>query len=284
MPKGSKIGKRSAGPTGEAVEAVRREQLLDQARLTRSFEPVAQRDAVRKLVRESVWLGACSPAQILEVAYGDLHGYRYWELWLHEPLQIYQFAELLALDSAGANGMRALDRYLLQIFERLRAAAEAGETWFIGNTSPLITESWSSLIWRNSALAVSPRQAIAWMCQNPNARHLVPGTLARIAASIVSLSSPALASESPTSRSRALTDARGRDAVARRRPGPKPTKLQQTKKKMKQDILEGRETADTLNDMLEKHLSSNYDVSRDTARTARNQVLSELRANRNLDK
>jgi hypothetical protein len=142
--------KAKASPVAKPLWSVRREQLLAQAKATQGFEPVAQRYAVNKLILESVWSSACTPAEILEAAYQDPQGHRYWELWLFEPLPIYQFAELLALDSAAANGVAVLDRYLFQIFERLRAAAEAGETWLIGDMSPLITETWSSLALRNA--------------------------------------------------------------------------------------------------------------------------------------
>jgi hypothetical protein len=81
--------------------------------------------------------------------------------------------ELLALHNAGAARVRVLDRYLLQIFERLRAAAEAGETWFIGDMSLLIAETWSSLALRSGALSVRPREAIAWMCGNARRRTAI---------------------------------------------------------------------------------------------------------------
>lgn len=174
-----------------------RELLLAQAKITRSFEPVARRNAVTKLVRESVRSRVCTSVEIMEAAYCDPQGHQYWELWLFEPLPIDQFVELLALDIAATNGVSVLDRYLLQIFERLRAAAEAGEAWFIGDTSPLFTEPWSSLTLRDSALAVRPREAVAWMCHNPNARHLVPATPAQIAGSIVSVNSPSPVYASP---------------------------------------------------------------------------------------
>jgi hypothetical protein len=178
--------KRKAKATlvAKPLRSVRREQLLAQAEATQSFEPVAQRNAVNKLILESVWSRACTLVEILEAAYRDPQGHRYWELWLFEPLPIYQFAELLALDSAATNRVSVLDRYLFQIFERLRAAAEAGETWLMGDTSPLITETWSSLSLRNSALTVRPREAIAWMHRNPNARHLVPTVLAGMTESL----------------------------------------------------------------------------------------------------
>lgn len=171
-------------PVVKPLQPVRREQLLAQARAAQHFEPVAQRDVVHKLILESVWSGACTSVEILEATYRDPQGHRYWELWLFEPLPIYQFAELLALDLAATNRVRVFDRYLLQIFERLRAAAQAGETWIIGDTSPLINETWSSLNLRNSAVAVRPREAIAWMHRNPNARHLVPAVLAGMAESL----------------------------------------------------------------------------------------------------
>jgi hypothetical protein len=284
MSKGPGVEKRPADVTGEELETVRREQLLVQAKLTRSFSPVAQRNAVRKLVLESVLSGAFTPTEILQAAYDDPHGGRYWELWLFEPLQIYEFAELLALDAAGGDRVWALDRYLLEIFERLRAAAEAGETWFIGDTSLLFTETWSSLVVRNSTLAVRPREAIAWMCRNPNARHLVPRTPAKIAETAVSVDSLTTGSAFPGSGSIVPPSTQARVAVAQRRRGPRATKLEQTMRKMRQDILEGRRTADALNHALEKELSSTYGVSRDTARKARKAVLSELGANCNFDK
>ena len=151
--------KAKARPVAKPLRPVRREELLAQAKITQSFEPVAQRYAVYKLILESVLSRACTSIEILEAAYHDPQGHRYWESWLFEPLPIYQFAELLALDIAATNGVSVLDRYLFQIFERLQAAAEAGETWFIGDTSRLITETWSSLAPHNSALAV--RQSTA---------------------------------------------------------------------------------------------------------------------------
>jgi hypothetical protein len=62
--------------------------------------------------------------------------------------------------------------------------------------------------------------------------------------------------------------------------GPRPKKLQQTIDAMRNDIREGRRTAAELEAMLEKTLPANYGgVSRDTARKARNAVLSELNQN-----
>jgi hypothetical protein len=295
MPRGSKGEKRPAHVIGKPPPPTRREQLLAQAKATQSFEPVAQRIAVNKLIFESVLGGDCTSVEILETAYGDPQGRRYWELLFFEPLPLYQFAEELALHSSSADGVAALDRYLLQIIERLRAAAEAGETWFIGDTSPLITETWSSLALRDSALAVRPREAITWMCQNPNARHLVPETAAQIAGAaspIGPTSAPSPTGGGAPSESDAAlnaeTKALGNSLLAARpaasnvrRRGRRPNKLEQAKEEMRRDIQEGRQTAATLNDMREKDLASTYRVSRDTARKARDAVLSDIDENSN---
>jgi hypothetical protein len=219
--------KTKATPVAKSLWPVRREQLLAQAKATQTFEPVAQRIAVNKLILESVRSGVCTSVEILEAAYGDPQGHRYWELWLFEPLPIYQFAELLALDSAATNGVPVLDRYLLQIFERLRAAAEGGEPWFIGDTAPLISEPWSSLTLHNSAVAVRPREAIAWMRRNPNARHLVPMIPSEMVESlaeqaILAPASPASAETPNPSESLTIPTATpaGMDALRRTRRGP----------------------------------------------------------------
>jgi hypothetical protein len=177
----------------EEARAVERERLLALARAASSLEPVEQRNAVKGLIGESLWSRTCTPMEILEAAYGDPEGRRYWELWLFEPLRLYLFAELLAVHYAATEGppvasvlgksAPVLDGYLRQIFERLRAAAKAGETWLIGDKSSLLTETWSFSALRNSAVTVRPREAIAWLYRNPNARHLVPATPAQMAGS-----------------------------------------------------------------------------------------------------
>jgi hypothetical protein len=57
--------------------------------------------------------------------------------------------------------------------------------------------------------------------------------------------------------------------------GRRPRKLDQVKEEMTDDIRQGRQTPDGLRGVLEKNLASQYSVSRDTARKARDAVLSE---------
>jgi hypothetical protein len=172
-----------------ALWPVHRERLLALARNSSEFEPVEQRTIVTAVIRESLWARTCTLSEILQTAYGDAEGSRYWELWLFEPLSVYQFADLLAVHRGAIEGaprllilpgmsMPVLDSYQQQIIDRLRAAAGANEPWFIGDTSSLATWTWFEL--RSSALAVRPREAVAWLLRNPNARHLVPTTLAEM--------------------------------------------------------------------------------------------------------
>jgi hypothetical protein len=66
--------------------------------------------------------------------------------------------------------------------------------------------------------------------------------------------------------------------------GPTPIKLNQTKEAMRRDILGRRLTEDGLRTMLEKQLKVRYCVSRDTARKARDAILSEFAKKSNSDK
>jgi hypothetical protein len=73
------------------------------------------------------------------------------------------------------------------------------------------------------------------------------------------------------------------EAPARRR-GRKPRKLELVKDAIKGDLQRGRYTVAGLKDMIEKTLADTYNVSRDTARKARNAVVSEIAENSIRDK
>ena len=68
-------------------------------------------------------------------------------------------------------------------------------------------------------------------------------------------------------------------ARSARHRGPRPKKREQARDAMRSDIQRGRRTVAELESMLEKNLSANYGVSRDTARKARTAVLSEFAEN-----
>jgi uncharacterized protein YeaO (DUF488 family) len=73
------------------------------------------------------------------------------------------------------------------------------------------------------------------------------------------------------------------DSYVRKR-GPTPKKFNQTKEAMRRDIQEGKQTPDSLRDMLEKNLIEIYGFSRDTVRKARAEVLSGIVEKSNPDK
>ena|SRR5580704_6153307 len=66
--------------------------------------------------------------------------------------------------------------------------------------------------------------------------------------------------------------------------GPKPRKQAAVVQAMISDIRRGRRTLISLVDMIEKELAETYGVSRDTARKARNQVVTKLSTATNSNK
>ena len=145
----------------------------------------------------------------------------------------------------------------------------------------------------NDALAVRPREAITWLRENPNARGRCPNSrrdcrfncCSQFANAGVRVHAGDRIGDSTlfgpdaafNPEIKALDSVRSAVTLTEvRRRGPKPIKLEKTKEKMRRDIQEGRQTADALKNMFEKDLASSYGVSRDTARRARNAVLSEL--------
>jgi hypothetical protein len=96
---------------------------------------------------------------------------------------------------------------------------------------------------------------------------------------------PAGTSEAPPQRTNITLGRDLRSASAPREPGAvgpprrrgrRPKIFEQTRDAMRNDIQEGRCTAAQLDDMPEKIISERYGVSRDTARRARTEALSEL--------
>jgi hypothetical protein len=64
-------------------------------------------------------------------------------------------------------------------------------------------------------------------------------------------------------------------AISGRRRGPRPWQFERIREEMRKDIRQRRRTVTELQNMREKELASQYRVSRDTARKARQAVLSE---------
>jgi hypothetical protein len=287
-----------------ALWPAHRERLLAMARDSGTFEPVAQRNIVTEVIRQSLWSRTCTPVEILRAAYGDPEGRWYWELWLFEPLGVYQFADLLAVHRAATEGaptvsilggsMPVLDGYLQQIFDRLRAAAEARETWFVGDTSSLLTETWTPFALRSSALAVRPREAVAWLLRNPNARHLVPTTLAGMESSAVhAILPPAVPASDktpdPTETPTTSTAAPAGDSTdvgpIRNKPGTGGVKKDAAIAAMVNAVEEGKISIIGLRQMKQKLLVELYPGAKRTLLAeARREALKRIEANRPTDK
>lgn len=73
-------------------------------------------------------------------------------------------------------------------------------------------------------------------------------------------------------------------AASKRNRGPRPLKLEATKRAIRDDLNAGRHTPTQLRDMKEVALAKTYGVNRDTARKALAAVLSEFGANSITDK
>ena len=91
----------------------------------------------------------------------------------------------------------------------------------------------------------------------------------------VSSETPATSTSGPVGPDQRSTAAPQKLGAARRR-GARPLKFEQTRNAMTEDIQQGRRTLEGLANMLEKNLTETYNVSRDTARKARNAVLQEF--------
>jgi hypothetical protein len=172
-----------------------RERLLARASLAATWNEPHRRQTMKGLVRENLTLRA-----------GDLFRHpsypidQYWSCWLAEPLSLYEFADLLALDliaekypgpddaaaviaqmaedpvrAAAKAGDFFVPQICNDIYDRVRIGVEAGELEMTCRDEFLAT-----MTWRRPKFRIDPRQVVDWMLDNPNARDLVPATLSNL--------------------------------------------------------------------------------------------------------
>ena len=141
--------------------------------------------------------------------------------------------------------------------------------WLVRRGSYSIPGHWS-LEWLEVCRADVTKALCAAKEQDENTRHASRETPA-------STSPLALESqEMPVGSGRRSTAGPRKSGGPGRHRGVRPQKFEQTKEAMRNDLQQGRITVAQLEDMLEKNLATKYRISRDTARKARNAVLSEL--------
>jgi len=131
--------------------------------------------------------------------------------------------------------------------------------WFVRRGSFSIPGNWD-LEWIEVCRADVTKALCAAKEQDESTRHASSGT-------------PATTLES---QEMSVGPGPGKPGAPGRRRGPPPKKLERVKNAMMNDIQQGQLTQVALVNMIEKTLESKYGVSRDTARKARNAVLSEL--------
>jgi Bacterial regulatory proteins, gntR family len=216
--------------------------------------------AVTQLIGETVAFGVRAEAEVFQAVYGDPRGRKYWEAHLSEAIPAARLAHLLAVHLA--ENAERLSVWKSAILLAIRDAAEAGERWFTGETAPQLAVNYDPTNFEGIyKVKIHPRSAVEWLLSKPKREHLIPESLRQYLQRYT------------------ITDANavpGRSTFSPRKRGPKPTKLAQVKAAIMRDIRQSRLTADKLRELLEKDLAATYGVSRDTARRARNEVMSQI--------
>jgi hypothetical protein len=149
---------------------------LDRARNLSNVLEVHRCLQVTLLIAETVAFGVRAEAEIFEAAYGDPSGRKYWEAHLSEPISVYSLAHVLSAHLA--EKAEQLELVRIAIIRAFRDAVEAGERWFIGDTSPLLALEQGQTSFENlGKVKVKPRAAAEWLLSKPKRSHLVPGSL-----------------------------------------------------------------------------------------------------------
>jgi hypothetical protein len=230
----------------------KKEQILLRAASLSSRPEGIRCGRVTELMRDAVGCGASIEAEIFRAAYGDPKGQKYWETHFSEVVPIVSLADLLSVHLA-VSGENIEDENMeemqLSIVSALYYAINSLEI-----LRPLGCDSGS----------IDPTVAARWLLSKPKREYFVPESLRQH-----------LRSNQPRTIKHAKA-MQARASLSHRKRGRKPMKLEQTKKAMMRDLQEGQFTADELEKMLEKDLTATYGVSRETARKARNEVMSVI--------
>ena len=153
-------------------------QYLDRAKALSNVPEVFRCLQVTLLICETLAFGLRAEAKIIQAAYGDQGGRKYWDTHLSEPIPVYTFAYILSAHVA--EKAEQLETAKIAIIRALRDAAQAGECRFIGDTSPLLAvEDGQTSFAELAKIKVYPRVALEWLLSKPKREHLVPDSLRR---------------------------------------------------------------------------------------------------------
>jgi hypothetical protein len=154
------------------------QQFLDRAKALTNVAEVFRCSRVTLLICDMVAFGVRAEAKIFEAAYGDPSGQKYWDAQLSEPIRVYKLAHVLSAHLA--EQAEQLKWARIAIIRAFRDAAEAGERWFIGDTTPLLAVKNGQANFEGLAnIKLYPRPAVEWLLSKPMRQHLVPHSLQR---------------------------------------------------------------------------------------------------------
>jgi len=153
-----------------------KERFLVRAEALSEQPEVFRCQAVTQLISEMVAFDVRAEAEVFQAAYGDSSGQKYWEAHLSEAIPAFSLAYILSVHlPVSAERLEYLKFAILCAF---RDAAEAGERWFIGETTSLLAVKYGQT---NSeelgTVKVHPRAAVEWLLSKPKREHLVPKSL-----------------------------------------------------------------------------------------------------------
>jgi hypothetical protein len=162
----------------QANEIVLKQQFLDRAKAL-SKQPEAFRcPQVTQLICDTLAFGVRAEAEIFQAVYGDPGGRKYWDAHLSEAIPVYSLAYTLSAHLA--ESVQQLEYAKIAIIRAFRDAADAGERWFTGETTPLLAvEDGQTNFEGLGKVKVHPRAAVEWLLSKPKREHLVPMSLRR---------------------------------------------------------------------------------------------------------
>jgi hypothetical protein len=127
---------------------------------------------------ETVAFGVRAEAEIFEAVYGDPCGRKYWDAHLSEAISVYSLAHVVSAHLT--EKAEQLEMARIAIILAFRDAAEAGERWFIGDTSPLLAMEYGQTNFEKlGKIKVHPRAAVEWLLSKPKREYFVPDSLRR---------------------------------------------------------------------------------------------------------
>jgi hypothetical protein len=162
----------------QANELAVKQQFFDRAKALSELPEVFRCAQVALLIRDMLALGVRSESEIFQIVYGDPSGRRYWDAHLSETISVFTLAHILS--GHLAESVEQLEMAEIAIIRAFRDAAEAGEGWFVGETTPLLSADYCQDNSKEVAkVKIRPRPAAEWLLSKPKREHLVPESLRR---------------------------------------------------------------------------------------------------------